>query len=69
MVESFKVTIDQFDGPLDLMLHLIHEKKMDIFNLNLSELADQYIAYLDEMEKLQWKINNKKKIEKLEELL
>jgi len=32
-------------------------------------MVEQYILYIDEMEKLQWKINNKKKIEKLEELL
>ena len=30
---DFKVTIDQFDGPLDLMLHLIKEQQLDLFSL------------------------------------
>jgi len=49
---SFTVTIDQFDGPLDLMTHLIKEKELDIFDLDISVLADQYIAYIHEMQKL-----------------
>ena len=49
---SFIVTIDQFDGPLDLMIHLIKEKDLDIFDLDISQLADQYIAYIHQMEQL-----------------
>ncbi len=38
--------INEFDGPLDLLLLLIKEKKMDILDINLSEIADQYIGIL-----------------------
>ncbi|MCR5067534.1 MAG: segregation/condensation protein A [Erysipelotrichaceae bacterium] len=49
---SFVVTIDQFDGPLDLMIHLIKEKDLDIFDLDIAELADQYIAYIHQMQQM-----------------
>ena len=43
---EFKVQIDDFDGPLDLMLFLVRENKLDLFDLNIVELADQYIAFI-----------------------
>lgn len=43
---EFKVQIDEFDGPLDLMLYLVRENKLDLFDLNINELADQYIAFI-----------------------
>lgn len=55
-MEEFKVTIDAFDGPLDLMLHLIREKQLDLMNLDMSVLCDQYIAYLDQMSDLHLEI-------------
>ena len=47
---AFEITIDQFEGPLDLMLHLIKENKLDLFDLNMDMLTDQYLAYLNTME-------------------
>ena len=47
---KFEVTLDQFNGPLDLMLYLIKDKKLDLFDLNIVELADQYIAFLSNIE-------------------
>ncbi len=47
---QFEVSIDQFNGPLDLMLFLIKDKKLDLFELNLLELANQYIAFLNQAE-------------------
>ena len=46
---DFKVTIDQFEGPLDLMLHLIKENKLDLFDLDIDVLTGQYgsIAFRD----------------------
>ena len=49
---EFKVTIENFDGPLDLMLHLIKENELDIFDLDISVLTDQYIEYIHAMEQL-----------------
>ncbi len=51
-MEEFKVTIEQFDGPLDLMLHLIKEKELDLFDLDVNILTDQYITYLNTMQQL-----------------
>ena len=51
-MEEFKVTIENFDGPLDLMLHLIKEKELDLFDLDVNVLTDQYIAYLTAMEEM-----------------
>ena len=41
---DFKVNIDQFDGPLDLMLHLIKEGELDLFSLDIVKLTVQYLA-------------------------
>lgn len=46
---KFKVTIEQFEGPLDLMLHLIKENKLDLFDLDMNVLASQYIDFIHEM--------------------
>ena len=57
-MNEFKVTIDTFDGPLDLMLHLIKEKQLDLMNLDMNVLTDQYIAYLNQMENLHLEISS-----------
>lgn len=49
---TFTVAIDQFEGPLDLMLHLIKEQELDLFDLDISVLTDQYLTYLNHMEDL-----------------
>ena len=61
---EFKVTIDQFSGALDLMLHLIKENKLDLFDLDMNVLASQYIDYIQKMEKIHLEIAS----EYLEEL-
>ena len=47
---TFKITIDAFEGPLDLMLYLIREKKLDLFNLDIAELTEQYIDFIHLMQ-------------------
>lgn len=49
---SFTVSIEKFEGPLDLMLHLIKEKELDLFDLDISVLTDQYLLYINKMETL-----------------
>ncbi|MBO5375867.1 MAG: segregation/condensation protein A [Bacilli bacterium] len=44
--------IDDFEGPLDLLLHLIKEKKMDIFNLKLEVIIDEYLSFIEKMEEM-----------------
>lgn len=55
-MDEFDVKIDAFDGPLDLMLHLIRENKLDLMNLDMNVLTDQYIAYLQGMKELHLEI-------------
>ena len=49
---SFTVAVDQFEGPLDLMLHLIKEKELDLFDLDIHVLTEQYLLYLNKMEEM-----------------
>lgn len=60
---SFRVQIDQFVGPLDLMLHLIREQQMSIFDFDIDVLTDQYLAYINEMEDLQLEIESEYLVE------
>lgn len=50
MVLSVKV--DVYEGPLDLLLQLIKKAKVDIYDIPISEITDQYIEYLNKMEEL-----------------
>ncbi|MBO4918638.1 MAG: segregation/condensation protein A [Erysipelotrichaceae bacterium] len=60
---GFEVETLKFEGPLDLMLHLIHEQQLDIFDLDMEVLTDQYIAYLHAMENLQLEIESEYLVE------
>ena len=54
---DFLITLDQFEGPLDLMLHLIKENKLDLFDLDMNVLATQYIDYIHAMQMINLNIN------------
>ena len=45
----YKVRIDKFEGPFDLLVYLIQNAKMDIYDIRVAEITEQYIAYLKEM--------------------
>lgn len=47
-----KFIIKDFEGPLDLLLHLIKESKMDIYEINIVEITDQYVNFIYNMEEL-----------------
>ncbi|MDD4110283.1 MAG: segregation/condensation protein A [Clostridia bacterium] len=49
---NYKVRLDNFEGPLDLLLHLIKETKMDITDIRLSEITNQYMKYLEQVDGL-----------------
>ena len=44
--------LDDFEGPMDLLLHLIKEKKMDLLNLKIEIIIDEYLKFIEEMERL-----------------
>lgn len=47
---EYQVTVDQFTGPLDLLLHLIKEHDMDLLDLDVAAVCDQYLAYIQTMD-------------------
>jgi segregation and condensation protein A len=50
--EAYKVTLPSFHGPLDLLLHLIKQHKVDVYDIPILLITEQYNAYLDAMEEL-----------------
>jgi segregation and condensation protein A len=46
---GFIVELEQFSGPLDLLLHLIREDEVDITDLPIAKIADQFLAVIDEL--------------------
>ena len=49
---KYAIKIENFEGPLDLLLALIDKNKMNIYDVKLSEITDQYIDYLNKMEQM-----------------
>lgn len=49
---KYALRLDNFEGPLDLLCYLIDKNKMDIYEVKISDIADQYVAYLKEQEGL-----------------
>ena len=48
---EYKFKINEFEGPLDLLLHLIKQSEMDIMDIEIVKLTDQYLDYINNMEK------------------
>ena len=46
--DEYRFTLSQFEGPLDLLLHLIKSTKIDIFEISLSAITEQYLEYMKE---------------------
>ena len=46
---EYKVQFEVFEGPLDLLLYLIKKEEVDIYEVNLTRLASQFIEYIDVM--------------------
>ena len=46
---ALRVELSAFTGPLDLLLHLIKEQEMDIYEIRLEKLTEQYLGRLDKM--------------------
>ena len=49
---SYKLRLDSFEGPLDLLLHLIRLNEVDIYDIPIASITDQYIEYLEMMREL-----------------
>ena len=49
MDNAFRIALPNFEGPLDLLLHLIREHRMDIFDIPIALIAEKYLERLEEM--------------------
>ena len=49
---SYVVRLDQFEGPLDLLLYLIQREEMDIYDIPISRITEQYLRHIEMMERL-----------------
>jgi segregation and condensation protein A len=50
--ETYQVKLPLFEGPLDLLLHLIEREELDITKISLAQVTDQYLAYIAQLEEL-----------------
>jgi len=55
---KYSIKLNNFEGPLDLLCHLIDKNKMDIYDINLSEITDQYIEFLNQMEQMNLEVTS-----------
>ena len=44
---EIKFKLDNFEGPLDLMLHLVEKKELNINSINISAIIDEYMEYIE----------------------
>ena len=49
---TLKIKIENFEGPFDLLLHLIKKNEMDIYNIKIFDITNQYLEYIEEMKVL-----------------
>ena len=54
----YAIKIDNFEGPLDLLCHLIDKNKMSINDINLTEITDQYVEYINKMEEMNLEVTS-----------
>ncbi|MBR2744096.1 MAG: segregation/condensation protein A [Clostridia bacterium] len=54
--QIYSIKSNDFEGPLDLLCHLIDKNKMNVCDINISDITDQYIEYLNKMEELNLEI-------------
>src|SRR3990167_6484826 len=54
--KPYKVTLPAFEGPLDLLLYLIQKQELDIYDIPIARITEQYLEYLGMMELLDLEI-------------
>lgn len=57
-MEQYTIKMDNFEGPLDLLCHLIDKNKMDIFDIRISDITTQYLEYLSYMQQMNLEITS-----------
>ncbi len=57
-MKEYSFKINDFEGPLDLMLHLVREKKMEILDIDVAIIAKQYVDFIEDMQTLNLEISS-----------
>ena len=52
MLQEYQVKLEIFEGPMDLLLHLIRKNKVDVYDIPIALIMDQYLGYLEMMRSL-----------------
>src|SRR5690625_6995071 len=52
MDQGYEVKIDIFEGPLDLLLHLINQLEIDIYDIPMTEITNQYMEFIQKMKNI-----------------
>ncbi len=55
---SYNIKLPVFEGPMDLLLHLINKHKIDIYDIPISNLVEEYLRYLQTMQRLDMEITS-----------
>ena len=55
---NYAIKIENFEGPLDLLCHLIEKNKVSIFDVKISDITDQYIDYIDKMQEMKLEVTS-----------
>ena len=55
---KYAIKLENFQGPLDLLCTLIEKNKMNIYDINLNEITDQYISYINKMEQMNLEVTS-----------
>ena len=52
----YLVKLEVFEGPFDLLLHLIGRREIDIYDISIAEITDEYLAYMESLRELDLEI-------------
>src|SRR6476646_10003743 len=52
ILEAYPVRLQNFEGPLDLLLHLIKKNELNVYDIPITTITSQYIEYIDVMQEL-----------------
>src|SRR5918997_257372 len=51
-LEDIRITLQSFEGPLDLLVHLIKKSQINVYDIPIAVVTEQYLQYLDLMQEL-----------------
>ncbi|QZY56827.1 segregation/condensation protein A [Crassaminicella profunda] len=55
---AYNVKLEVFEGPFDLLFHLIEKSKVDIYNIPIADIAEQYIQYIEDLKKFDLEVTS-----------